>query len=230
MKIHMGPITSSAPLFRRKKGERPLIVQGARADALTFDVPMCSPCNNVRSQPYDLSWQSLSEAMARRWDECPTVGRLWLSEAPMLDAQETRRNVHLFFLKIFGCRAIETDAPVDTQVIAQHLVEGTSHPGFFLVFGRHPGVEKSDQFALDMPMMVGAYADDRPHAVFGFYIVGRLVVEMIYYLGGTPLVRALPGMWHPCDRSKTIKFRALHDVENELARARVNDLDPDSSS
>ena len=86
-------------------------------------------------------------------------------------------------------------------------------------YGRNPTVNKFEQFALDVPITVGACDGHRPHAIFGSYIVGRLVVEMVYYPDGAPLVRLLLGMWHPNNFSKVIKFRALHGAAEELERA-----------
>ena len=53
-------------------------------------------------------------------------------------------NVHLFFLKLFGCMLCEAEAnghdvPIDVAPFSKAIVDGRPHPEVHLQFGKHDG-------------------------------------------------------------------------------------------
>lgn len=44
-------------------------------------------------------------------------------------------NVHLYFVKIFGCHVAEHKIQLDTKALSTAILNGKAHPGIYLKFG-----------------------------------------------------------------------------------------------
>lgn len=206
LKSHLGEFSSARPLWRREKGTPPKVVQGVNSDSLKFDAPMCGPCNNYRTQPYDLAWQALSTYIGTVWDNNVHARRVWLSEAfSNTSVQRQAELVHLYFLKLFGCRAIEAQSGLEMAPLARHLREGTVDPRLFVVLGHTAGLNDKPRYAHVTPLVI---QDDQAGVVrcaFALFTVGRMSLELLYVPKTTfpPPVR---GAWNPSWKSGVIKL------------------------
>jgi len=105
-------------------------------------------------------------------------------------------NVHLYFVKLFGCHLLEAAIPIDITPFATAIKEERPHPNVYLKFGRN--------FSLhDNPIVgmsdVGAVFDNSDGScVFAswFYEVDRLAVNVMYAVDGQRR-EGLVGAWHP---------------------------------
>ena len=87
-------------------------IGSAKAKALQFSKSLCGYCNNTRTQPYDRAWERLSEYIRTNWRQIRERRSLDLA-VPFPGAIERGTlDVHLFFLKLFGCKVVQDREPI----------------------------------------------------------------------------------------------------------------------
>jgi len=138
----LGKPTQEAPFYYHDMERPNRLVKSLDAKILKAPIRICAECNTTRTQPHDRAWERMSERLrARRLK----VGE-WM-RANRIFPYDTRRemmNVHLFFLKLFGCMLCEAkangyDLPIDIAPFSQAIMSGRAHPEVHLQFGKHDG-------------------------------------------------------------------------------------------
>ncbi len=112
------------------------------AKILKAPIWICAECNTTRTQPHDRAWEDMSDRLRGR---SLKIGR-WV-RANRIFPHYTRRemtNVHLFFLKLFGCMICEAkangyDIPIDVAPFSRAIMSGRAHPEVHLQFGKCDG-------------------------------------------------------------------------------------------
>lgn len=200
VRLHIGDVSPSNPMFAAPDGQRPKRISSSKSKEFTFHSLICSKCNNDRTRPYDLSWQSLSEYFYSRRLELEARGRFEPKKVFPGSSRKEMLNVHCYFIKLFGCQAKELGANLDYFDLSYSLLNCVPNSNFYLSFGSTPGLEKNERFALVTPMQVLENKNTNAvQAAFSFYIVGHVAVEMVYtpLLGKRPTVK---GAWCATDR------------------------------
>jgi hypothetical protein len=138
----LGKPTQAKPFYYHDLERPNKLVKSLEAKILKAPMQICAECNTTRTQPHDRAWEHMSDRLrARRLK----VGQ-W-TRANSIFCHYTRRemtNVHLFFLKLFGCMLCEAkanghDVPVDIAPFSQSIMSGRPHPEVHLQFGRCDG-------------------------------------------------------------------------------------------
>lgn len=91
-------------------------------------------------------------------------------------------NVHLYFLKVFGCQILEGNIRIDTAPFADAILKGQPHPNVYLAFGPAPSglpLRISGSSDVDVAMLDGLCA-----FATWFYHVGNLWVNVMYAIDG----------------------------------------------
>lgn len=103
---------------------------------------ICASCNNARTQPHDRAWEYMSDTLRSRR---LAVGR-WVRCNRIYGCHVRPRmvDVHLYFLKLFGCMLAEAkangyDLPIDIEVFSTAIMSGRPHAEVHLQFGRCDG-------------------------------------------------------------------------------------------
>jgi hypothetical protein len=138
----LGKPTQAEPFYYHDLEQANRLVQGLGAQILKSPIRICAECNNARTQPYDRAWERMSDRLRGRRLK---VGS-WV-RANRIFPYDTRRemkNVHLFFLKLFGCMLCEAkanghDLPIDIAPFSEAIMSGRPHPEVHLQFGRCDG-------------------------------------------------------------------------------------------
>jgi hypothetical protein len=139
----LGSPTQTVPHFYHDLHRRNTPVGSLDAKILKSPVRICARCNNARTQPHDFAWEKMSDRLRSRRLK---VGQL--VRANRIFPSFTKRemtNVHLFFLKLFGCMLAEAkanghDVPVDIEPFSRAIMSGRPHPEVHLQFGRCDGI------------------------------------------------------------------------------------------
>jgi hypothetical protein len=113
------------------------------AKILKAPIRICTQCNTRRTQPHDRAWEEMSDVLRGR--NSFTIGQ-WI-RCNRIFCHDTKRqmvNVHLYFLKLFGCMLREAKAngknvPIDIAPFSQAIMTGRPHPEVHLQFGRCDG-------------------------------------------------------------------------------------------
>jgi len=112
----LGSPTQDRPFYFHDLERRNKPVKSLDANILKAPIRICAECNTTRTQLHDRAWEHMSDQLRNRR---LVIGR-WV-RANRIFRNDTRRqmiNVHLFFLKLFGCMLCEAkanghDVPID---------------------------------------------------------------------------------------------------------------------
>lgn len=108
------------------------------AELLKSPGRICSHCNNTRTQPYDLAWDKLSAALRTRTPAIAPGDIVRLNRIFPYGTAREMRNVHLYFVKLFGCHIAGNPIPLDIGGFADAIMHGRAHPCVYLNFGCGP--------------------------------------------------------------------------------------------
>ena len=190
------------PAFRHSRERRNLPIKGSNAEALKFRPSLCQRCNNTRTQPHDRAWEALSAALqsqsVRAGMELP------IAKAFGSHAHGSMLNVHLYFLKLLGCYAVEHSVPLPVRSFAVAILSGVSHPHVQLGFVAVPSnAAKKDVFVGDIRAI---NRGGITVAAVWFYILGSVGVHVAYWDPGHPRLHRYQG-WNPGDIGLSVRLR-----------------------
>lgn len=195
-------------LFLSNGNERNRSVQGAGSAALHFArARLCADCNNHRTQPYDMAWAKLSEFLRVRTPPASEGDIVNFSTVFPGRARTSMRDVHLYFVKHFGCILMEHAIPVDLGGFSRALLENRTHADVHLDFWAVP--EKALHRVAGLSEVHGLQGEDgRPAFVWYFYEAGPIHVRVMW---ARPSLRhaALIGSWHPSRVTRLVRLSGM---------------------
>jgi hypothetical protein len=199
---HIGQISEVSPIVRWPDGKRKQYVKSKKSPKLTFETLICASCNNKRTQPYDKAWEVLSNYFYKNREQIIGRGQWEPKKVFPGSSKKALINVHLYFLKWFGCKSKDFGVPLDYSVLADNILSGTPNSNFYLKFGNTPGLPVGTRYALETPMQVLEHTNSgSTHSAFTYYLVGQISIEAIYTLGTNDKPEVI-GTWSPLDRKK----------------------------
>jgi hypothetical protein len=138
----LGKPTQKQPFYFHDLQRQNRPVGSLDAKILKAPIRICTECNTTTTQPHDRAWECMSDGLRAR----PLKVGQWV-RANTIFPYDTRRkmtNVHLYFLKLFGCMLCEAKAnrhnvPIDIAPFSQAIITGRPHPEVHLQFGKCDG-------------------------------------------------------------------------------------------
>ena len=117
-----------------------LKLQSSNAKRLKFERSLCNNCNSTRTQPHDLAWQQLFDALRHRKPPLRTGDIIRANRVFRYATSAEMLNVHLFFVKWLGCEIVESCIPIDPPIetFSRAIMNGKPHPNVWLAFGVMP--------------------------------------------------------------------------------------------
>jgi hypothetical protein len=214
----LGTPTQSEPFYYHDlhKANRP--VGSLDAKILKSPVRICAYCNSTRTQPHDRAWETMSDRLRSRrlavgqFVRCNRIFG-YCTKREML-------NVHLFFLKLFGCMIAEAkanghDVPIPLEPFSDAIMTGRPHAEVHLEFGKHDGiVGRSD---------LHCWMVDPGKSVLAawLYELDTIAMSVIYAQAGRFEQRR--PVWHPRSRSNTKRFRIADFIYSKRDEAELAD-------
>jgi len=140
----LGKPTQDAPFFYHDPYQANKLIKSLDAKILKSPVRICADCNNARTQPHDLAWERMSDWLRGRH---PPIKVGDLVRGDRIFPHNTRiemTNVHLYFLKLFGCMLSEAEAigqklPIDIAPFSKAIMSNHPHAEVYLTFGKCDG-------------------------------------------------------------------------------------------
>lgn len=134
--------TQDRPLYFHDLERQNKPVKSLDAKILKAPIRICHECNTARTQRHDRAWEHMSDQLRSR----PLAIDGWVRTNRVF-RYDTRRqmiDVHLFFLKLFGCMLCEAQAnghkvPIDIAPFSEAIMTGRPHPEVHLQFGKCDG-------------------------------------------------------------------------------------------
>jgi hypothetical protein len=199
----LGNPTQEEPFHYHDLEQRNRPVKSLDAKILKAPIRICAECNTTRTQPHDRAWEEMSKWLRERQPPLKVGG---LVRGNRIFPQSTRtemKNVHLFFLKLFGCMICEAksnghDVPIDIAPLSDAIMSGQPHPEVYLQFGKCDGtVGRSN---------LHCWTTDRGSVLAGWlYELDNIAVSVMFAQAGR--WEPSPDTWHPLTGSN--RFRVV---------------------
>jgi hypothetical protein len=198
-------LTPQAPIYLQRGSATNQPVGSAKSRALTFKPSICTQCNNAATQRYDVAWETLSKYLRSNWPGIVRRGRFDLSKPFPGSSRKSALYVHLFFVKLFGCKVAEEKAPIDLTALSRALLAETPHPEIVLQIA---DCDPSGGLAVAYETELNTMRDRSSgeiHGVTWGYLIHPVAVKVSWIKAGAPL--HTPGWeWHPSAPGKVVKL------------------------
>lgn len=206
LKSLFGRVTQKTPLYFHTDLKRNQPVGGIKSDKLKYRALLCARCNNERTQPHDRAWEHLSNYLRERQPPIRPGMLVRLDRAFPGSVAKSMLDVHLFFLKLFGCLITENNIPIDIEPFARSIMQGVPHPKVWLSFGtglHRPGITHAGCSQVYAAVLEGHIA-----CASWFYVVGKVAVNVMYAERGEHR-KGLGHAWHPSSVGKCVRIAGI---------------------
>ena len=127
----LGSPTQDQPFYFHDLERRNKPVGCLDAKILKAPIRICGECNTTRTQPHDRAWEHMSDQLRSR--QLVVGGWVRVNRIFHYDPRRQMINVHLFFLKLFGCMLCEARAngyevPIDIEPFSKAIMSNSPHP------------------------------------------------------------------------------------------------------
>jgi len=181
-------------------------IVGIGSNKLTFKTRICKPCNNERTQPYDCAWQLLSKYLQTHWPIIVKNGYFSLLNVFPKDTQKYALHVHLYFVKLLGCKLVEEKVPINIGRFSEALLSGRSHRDVFLTFANAPEIPTFDgELIFSSRVEFGHYNSCLPDMGLWTYMLHPVAMRIAYLSPSSPHAFR-SNAWHPNQASNNLIF------------------------
>ena len=200
-----GAVSLSAPLYFRDGVGRSQRLGSVKSGRIKSEKVLCQRCNDTRTQPYDEDWATLSSALARRSTRVTGQNRIKLRQLFPGRARIAARNIHLYFVKLFGCRIVGEKVPINVEPFARAIQTESLCDGLSLIFCRDATNNAKRHIFLSaiQAKQVGSTIE----CAGWTYAVGRFFVEVMWFRHLRQFQGA-KGHWRPDQNGTVIKLVA----------------------
>jgi len=204
-------ITQKNPVYYHNEEKKNIPVGSSKSDRFKSEALICSDCNNNKTAPHDHAWQKLSEHLRTYSLYKRGPLKIRLSKVFHNEIYNNSINVHLYFVKLFGCRIIESEIPIEIESFSKAILNNEPNPYVFIHFKKAIG-SRLQTLALTP---VHLEHDGKNIIVAAWmYAVGDLNIEILYSPSGA-CSKFLKKSFHPACRHKLIDFIDFIDFEEE---------------
>ncbi len=198
--------TQANPLYFHTARRKNVKVATLRAPELKFTSRLCNRCNSTRTQPHDFAWQYFSETLRTRQPPIASGYVIRLNRIFPYNTARAMLNVHLYFIKVFGCQILEGKIPIDIAPFSKAILQERPHPNVYLAFRPTPasGIAR---MAGGSDVVIAMLKDQCAFATW-FYEVGSLSVNIMYAIDGEKR-DGLANAWHPRFGHKRLTMAAF---------------------
>ncbi len=193
-------VSQQKPLSLHPDQRRNQKVGSIKSSKFKFDSLICSYCNNARTARNDRAWEQLSKFLREKNPAFKEGDVISLQQVFPGAISESMLDVHLFFVKLFGCAIMEYRVPVDIRPFSEAILQQIPHPKVFMGFGSslNMGTGMTNIETADLNGLI-VYAT-------WFYVVEPIAVNVIYS-DPSEKREGLVHAWHPSTNTQCIYAR-----------------------
>jgi hypothetical protein len=202
-----GAVSQDKRIYMHSSKARNVPKRTVKDAAFKSKALLCSNCNNTLSQPYDKAWEKLSASLRNHGSLKP---RRFVKLNKIFPQHRKRMlDVHLYFVKLFGCHIVENRIPIDIGSFAEAVLNGTAHPRVFIAIG--PTTFSEGKKIAGWSEIHGAQTDDG-RCIFAqwFYHVDNVAVLVMYAEPGPRWAR-LSQAWHPNTQGRLLQLASFEE-------------------
>jgi hypothetical protein len=198
-----GTCSQLIPLYFHAPHKRNIPVGSIKADRLKFKGRICHRCNTTVTQPHDKAWEKLSSYLQKKIASDSKTVIIDLSKPFPGATKKELLNVHLYFVKLFGCHITEHSIPIDIAPFSKAILTNSAHGNVFLAFGN--SVNVTNRKIAGMTPIQAIEKNGSPVFAAWFYIVGNVAIEILFAIDHRLIPRNLNAI-HPSDPSKSLRL------------------------
>ena len=205
-----GTPSQGTPLYLHDAARRNRRIGSLDAKVLKSPGRICAYCNNARTQPHDRAWEKLSTALRTRTPELQPESVVRTNRIFRCDTAREMLNVHLYFVKVFGCHIAGGDIPLDLSGFRNAILNGRANPHVYLKFGvgrtfaGQPMTGMSDMWLAPAP--VGRSSS----FATWFYDIDGVGINVMFAADGEKR-QGLIGAWHPRTGTTRLVIADYHE-------------------
>ena len=205
MRAFFGKILPRKPVFLHTDRRRNIPLHSAKANKLkTEHKVICRRCNDDQTAIYDDAWSELLAYCYSNWDTIKKNRREKLNNVFPGSVRKQSINFHLFFVKLFGCRIVDSNMPIDIGEFSKCVREGIPHRTVFLTFSYRTLNSSKAFYAGPSAVHAKKYGGICEMATW-YYTLGELDVQISWF--SREPIRNVRKAWHPDVGGKIIAFR-----------------------
>lgn len=150
----------------------------SKSDKLKLGPSLCKKCNSDETSMFDNAWMKLCRHLSLQRLDTQDNLKIQLGNVFPYKRYENALFVHLYFVKHFGCRIIDSDTPIDTKELSQSLIDRKPCKSIFLLFKKWGKASYKKQATL-LPIEVHK-KNNQIFLANTSYSLGKLTIEILY--------------------------------------------------
>jgi hypothetical protein len=167
---------------------------------------ICQDCNSNRTSPHDKAWEKLSRHLREKNPPIKKGEIVKLNKVFPGAVKKSMLDVHLFFIKLFGCAIVEHNVRIDITNFSEAIMNQKPHPLVYLAI--LPSLDVGiKNYAGRTNMRIASTIDGKCMYATWFYRVGSLSVRVIY-AEPTECRKGMVHTWHPTTITKCLHVSA----------------------
>lgn len=212
LRSYFGLVSQVCPIYFHSKTKPNIPIKSIKSDRFKSKAKICSHCNNTLTQPYDRSWEVFSEYLTTHSASLRRYHKIRLSKVFHQNVTDHSIDMHLYFVKIFGCLIAEHDIPIDIAPLATSLLNRIPHKNIHIGFGSlTTSLNNKCMTVTDLNAVCLQRAGFTEKVVFGawMYTIGNIGINIIFNEVANN-DEVLADSWHPSIApSKIITFKTF---------------------
>ncbi|EJB8351166.1 hypothetical protein [Vibrio cholerae] len=202
LKVLFNNQTNKKPFYFHKEKRNPQKLQNvANSKFVKSEAKLCVHCNGAKTQPFDNDWQKLSDYVRRNYHQLRANRRVKIKNVFPGRTKQAALNVHLYFAKLYGCRATSEELPIDIPSLARAINENKANPKLYIRLEVWDPKTKIAGVSKITRHTAGSVSDN-----FWYYVIDNVVV-CVSFNDFKASSRINKSHWHPQNSGKYIEFR-----------------------
>jgi hypothetical protein len=204
LRSQFGKVSQNFPLYYHTSDKKNIPVGSTNSKRLKSKALICNTCNSSTTQPYDKAWEKLSIYLRNNICRLNKNGNINLSKVFPGTVKKSMLDVHLYFLKVFGCIIVENEVPISINEFGNCILQREAHKNIFIAFGQNPSTSKINHAGFTPVHSVNK--DDKSVFASWGYVVENIAVNIIYADEfKNPVV--MKNTWHPSMVQKHLRIK-----------------------
>lgn len=206
-------VSPDRPIYTKTEFGKFVKINSLDSDRFKSRAMICQHCNTTRTQPFDQAWEQLSAYLQENTNHLRLRNSLLLHKVFPGRTKKAMLDVHLFFVKIFGCLIIEHNIPIPIEPFSQAILKRSEHQKVYLGIGYLPKVRGKNIVQISPIETVHSNEDQLLHFASWQYIVKEAFVDISFSFK-PEYTAILRNVWQPSDVSKVLRLSEFAPIRN----------------
>ena len=205
MRTFFGNISAQTPVFLHTNKRRNIPLHSAKTNKIkTENKVICCRCNDTETAAYDNAWSDLLNYLHANWNLIKTNRRIKLHKVFPGNVKKQALYFHLYFVKLFGCRIVDENMPIDISEFSKSVREGIPHKTVYLTFN-YRTLNNSKAFYAGPSEVHAKEYNGKCEMATWYYTLGELDIQISWF--NKEPMRNIPKAWNPERSGKIVSFR-----------------------